>query len=36
MKNKMAGEDKFLLVDYDEAPYCIKVYKNYIYNIINN
>ena len=27
MKNKMAGEDKFLLVDYDEPPYCIKVYK---------
>ncbi|ORX59993.1 hypothetical protein BCR36DRAFT_408361 [Piromyces finnis] len=24
MKNKMAGEDKFLLVDYDEPPYCIK------------
>jgi len=27
----MAGEDKFLLVDYDEPPYCIKVFIIYIY-----
>jgi len=30
----MAGEDKFLLVDYDEPPYCIKVNINYIYIFI--